>query len=183
MKAHRIAALLALGIAGWSCKTASVSVKGNAAKGVDFSKFKTIASGGQANLLPKGFQREDLPEDLAAIAREEAIRVFGEKGYEVIDDPDSADLLVVGTLGLRDEVVQQVTTGVDSGMHSGSLPDMEVTRGMIVLEALTRDGGQRVWLGTLDAVLQNEPDPVKRKQNFRREIGRLFETFPNRIKE
>ncbi len=163
------------------CKTPSVSVKGNTAKEADFSKYQTIAWAGEGG-VPEKYQRAELPEDRRAIAREIILARIAEAGYTVIEDTETADLLMIGGVGFRQETVLRSNPVYDGGNFTTAVPDVEVTRGTLVLELLDRSQDALVWNGTIEGVRETGAGRYD-EEKFREVLTKLMKTFPGKTDE
>jgi len=180
MKSLRLASLLgAFALALSACAASNqASVKTFQKKDVDFSSYETIAFGGPAK-MPKGYTRQQLPERLVPVAREVFRTTFREKGYEVVEDYENADLVLVGGVGSKEKTISNPTPVKDSGMFSVAMPQMSVETGAIALDVFDPNTGAAVWGGKLEKVLEEGAAPVTEEQ-FRTALSRLFESFPAR---
>lgn len=159
-----------------ACASSAPTVRTQASKGVDFGSFETVAFGG-AGELPKGYTRGKLPDSFIPVARDVFRSTFTEKGYRIVDDPETADLVLVGGVGSKEKTIQNPSPARDGGTFSVAMPEMKVAHGAIAIDAFSRASGDHVWTGTLEAMLKERPAD---EEAFRRALTALLAEFPAR---
>lgn len=141
---------------------------------LDIASFKTIAFGGSGR-LPNGYDRGQLPEELLPIATEVFRAKMAEKGYQVVDSIDEADVVLLGGIGTREDRVRDPVTPASEVNFLVEPPRFEVQRGAIAIELFSREDGVQVWGGVLEGVRRDGPvDPDK----FRTALADLFDRMP-----
>ena len=165
-----------LGATVAACAGSKPDIKTFKAKGVDFSQYRTIAFGGPGK-IPDGYTRGKLPENLVPIARDVMYSTMAEKGYEIVQNVDEADLILVGGVGAKERMIQNPTPVQDSGTFSVAMPEMTVATGAIAIDVFSRATGEEVWGGSLEALLKERPvDP----EAFRSALQSLLDEMPGR---
>lgn len=157
-----------------ACASSSPRLKTYLGDEADFSRYRTIAFGGPGQ-IPKGYSRGELPPRLVEIARDVFSSTMADKGYEIVSDLESADIVLVGGVGTKEKTIQNPSPVRDTGFFSVAMPEMSVATGAVVLDVFERATGEPVWGGSLSAVMSDEPvsDEV-----FRRELQRLLDELP-----
>lgn len=165
--------LVATGVA---CASSKPKIDTFRAKGVDFTQYQTIAFGGPGK-IPKGYTRGKLPENLVPIARDVMFSTMADKGYEIVQSVDEADLILVGGVGSKEKMIQNPTPVEDSGTFSVAMPEMTVATGAIAIDVFSRATGEQVWGGSLEALMKERPvDP----EDFRSALQSLLDEMPGR---
>jgi hypothetical protein len=165
-----------LGATVAACAGSKPDIKTFKAKGVDFSQFRTIAFGGPGK-IPDGYTRGKLPENLVPIARDVMFSTMAEKGYEIVQSPDEADLILVGGVGAKEKMIQRASPVHDGGTFTVAMPEMTVATGAIAIDVFSRASGEQVWGGSLEALLKERPvDP----EAFRSALQSLLDEMPGR---
>lgn len=162
-----------------ACAGSKPDIKTFQAKGTDFSQYRTIAFGGPGK-IPKGYTRGKLPDHLVPAAREVMFASMAEKGYEIVESPEEADLVLVGGVGAKEKMIQNPSPIHDSGTFTVAMPEMTVATGALAIDVFSRATGEQVWGGSLEAILKERPvDP----ETFRSALKSLLDEMPGRKAE
>lgn len=168
-----------------ACSGAKFQVASVTNANMDLTGFRTIAYAG-ARDAPLGFERTEIrPESIETIRTTIRAELGERLGYEITQDPNTADLVLMGGVGRR-EVQQEkgaTFTYQGAGPISGetvNYNDFEetISEGAMVLDVFERATGQQVWHGVIRVeVNPNAKGPVDQKK-LAKSLVDLFKTFP-----
>jgi len=133
-----------------------------------FDRYRTVAILQAQNVT--NFTRGELNAEQLDAARREASGIFDQKGWTVVDDRETADLLLVFGVGARVRVESryQGTVRYDSF-------EAEINEGTIVLDAFDRRTRDRVWHGQVIGA----GDPPAPPERVAEGVRTLLSEFPD----
>lgn len=147
-------------------------------RGYDFSKVKKIAiqpfnRANPATVVVSDMQVERIDE---AVARELANR-----GYEIVDSNEEADLLLAWHLVTQERMDVRsfnTTTRYSCWSCGSDISVRQYTQGTFIVDMIDPVSLRSVWRSTMQSRMRSEPDPQRADENRRAAAQVVFAKFP-----
>jgi hypothetical protein len=134
-----------------------------------FDRYRTLSLM-RASDVPQ-FTRTSLNDEQRAAALSAGEAALRDKGWELVDDADSADLVLTAGVGRRIRVEERI-----EGMPTMrfSTYEVDIQEGTIVLDAFDRRSGEHVWHGQVIGA----GDPPAPPERVAEAVRLLLSEFP-----
>jgi len=134
-----------------------------------FDRYRTVAILQATDV--GNFTRGELNEEQRTAARTEALAAFEAKGWTIVDDSDTADLVLVAGVGRRIRVEERIEGNPTMRFDTY---EVDINEGTIVLDAWDRRTHEHVWHGQVIGA----GDPPAAPERVAEGVRLLLSEFP-----
>ena len=189
MRTPLLAILLALALGQSACET-PIKAHHEYDTSAPFGEYGTYAwVTDQPLILPQaGVSARDprISPVIDGIVRSAVERTLQAKGYQKLDDPASADLVVSFTIGAREKIrvnSYPARAGYRYGPYHGGAWQTDVrqyTEGMLAVDLFDTKTRQAVWHGWATKRISSTTDAENRRANLNEAVNAILGDFPLR---
>lgn len=158
---------------------ASISVKTDYDRSVDFRRFRTYSWDGGQKMMDDALMRDPL---LRKRIKRAVDQVLQEKGF-VLDTADGADFTVVIHAGVQERM--RVTNWGGYGWYDtwwgpygGRVDVSYYTQGTLVIDMVDQVSKELAWRGLGEGIVREYNDPEEMEKDIRRTVEEILKSFP-----